>query len=114
MVALATLLALACADGADGGESQVTQQGWLIGIYLAADNNLDGAATNDINEILRGGVPENVTVLVLVEPKSRSLRLDTPWIQPRAPTPRTQERSRMRPTLRRTFSRARTRHGSRS
>jgi hypothetical protein len=39
----------------------------VFGIYMAADNNLDGAATNDINEILRAGVPENVSALILVD-----------------------------------------------
>ena len=38
-----------------------------IGIYMAADNNLDRAATNDINEILRAGVPENSSALILVD-----------------------------------------------
>jgi hypothetical protein len=39
----------------------------VVGIYMAADNNLDRAATNDINEILRAGVPENVSALILVD-----------------------------------------------
>jgi hypothetical protein len=66
LVSLAAFTTLACGDS-DAAVSQPTQESWLIGIYLAADNNLDSAATSDINEILRGGVPENVTVLVLVD-----------------------------------------------
>jgi len=66
LVSLAAFTTLACGDS-DAAVSQPTQESWLIGIYLAADNNLDSAATSDINEILRGGVPENVTVLMLVD-----------------------------------------------
>jgi len=44
-----------------------TDESWVFGIYMAADNNLDRAATNDINEILRAGVPENVSALILVD-----------------------------------------------
>lgn len=65
LIALTALAMLAC--DSNETDSQPTQESWLIGIYLAADNNLDAAATNDINEILRGGVPENVTVLALVD-----------------------------------------------
>src|SRR5262245_55674876 len=64
-VSIAAIAALACDSSED--ERHPTQESWLIGIYLAADNNLDPAATSDINEILSGGVPENVTVLVLVD-----------------------------------------------
>jgi Clostripain family len=71
LVSIAAVATLAC-DGSDSdsdseNKTQATQESWLIGIYLAADNNLDAAATSDINEILRGGVPENVTVLALVD-----------------------------------------------
>jgi len=67
LVSVAAVATLACGDDSDDDVSQPTQESWLIGIYMAADNNLDSAATSDINEILRGGVPENVTVLVLVD-----------------------------------------------
>src|SRR3954463_7564629 len=70
LISLAAVTTLAC-DDSDASQStyasQPTQESWLVGIYMAADNNLDSAATSDINEILRGGVPENVTVLVLVD-----------------------------------------------
>lgn len=46
---------------------QPTDERWTIGIYMAADNNLDGAASRDINEILRAGVPENSSALILVD-----------------------------------------------
>jgi hypothetical protein len=65
LISIAAVAALACGSSDEG--SQATQESWLIGMYLAADNNLDAAATSDINEILRGGVPENVTVLLLVD-----------------------------------------------
>src|SRR3954465_9127867 len=64
LISIAAVAPLACGSSDEG--SQATQESWLIGMYLAADNNLDAAATSDINEILRGGVPENVTVLLLV------------------------------------------------
>lgn len=66
LVLFAAVATLAC-DGSDEDISAPTEESWLIGIYMAADNNLDPAATSDINEILRGGVPENVTVLALVD-----------------------------------------------
>jgi hypothetical protein len=66
LVSIAAITTLACGED-DAHVSQPTQESWLIGMYLAADNNLDSAATSDINEILRGGVPENVTVLALVD-----------------------------------------------
>ena len=53
--------------GSDALPSGPTDESWTFGIYMAADNNLDGAATSDINEILRAGVPENVSVLLLVD-----------------------------------------------
>ncbi|HKO93885.1 MAG TPA: clostripain-related cysteine peptidase [Polyangiaceae bacterium] len=68
LVSIAALTAVACGDSEASSEpAQPTNESWLIGIYLAADNNLDAAATSDINEILRAGVPENVTVLALVD-----------------------------------------------
>ncbi|HKP56939.1 MAG TPA: clostripain-related cysteine peptidase [Polyangiales bacterium] len=68
LVLIAALATLACDSSDDDGQpSQPTQESWLIGIYMAADNNLDAAATSDINEILAGGVPENTTVLMLVD-----------------------------------------------
>jgi len=56
--------ALGCSNEGGGGP---TDESWTFGIYMAADNNLDRAATNDINEILRAGVPENVSALILVD-----------------------------------------------
>ena len=56
-----------CSNGGDDGPGGPTDESWTFGIYMAADNNLDRAATNDINEILRAGVPENVSVLILVD-----------------------------------------------
>jgi len=69
---LALTLALAattvgCGNGGDDGPGGPTDESWVFGIYMAADNNLDRAATNDINEILRAGVPENVSALILVD-----------------------------------------------
>jgi len=69
---LALALALAatavgCSNGGDDGPGGPTDESWVFGIYMAADNNLDRAATNDINEILRAGVPENVSALILVD-----------------------------------------------
>jgi len=67
-LALALSVALgACSSGGDSGPGGPTDESWTIGIYIAADNNLDRAATNDINEILRAGVPENVSALILVD-----------------------------------------------
>ncbi|UCH28165.1 MAG: hypothetical protein JSV06_07660 [Myxococcales bacterium] len=65
-LALAVGLA-ACSSGGDDGPGGPTDESWTIGIYMAADNNLDRAATNDINEILRAGVPENTSALILVD-----------------------------------------------
>ena len=59
--------AVGCSDGGDDGPGGPTDESWVFGIYMAADNNLDRAATNDINEILRAGVPENVSALILVD-----------------------------------------------
>ena len=59
--------ALGCGNDGDGGAGGPTDESWVVGIYMAADNNLDRAATNDINEILRAGVPENVSALILVD-----------------------------------------------
>ena len=56
-----------CSGGGDSGPGGPTDESWTIGIYMAADNNLDRAATSDINEILRAGVPENVSALILVD-----------------------------------------------
>jgi hypothetical protein len=56
-----------CGNGGDDGPGGPTDESWVVGIYMAADNNLDRAATNDINEILRAGVPENVSALILVD-----------------------------------------------
>jgi hypothetical protein len=58
--------ATACGSSDDGPGGPTTES-WTIGIYMAADNNLDRAATNDINEILRAGVPENTSALILVD-----------------------------------------------
>ena len=66
--ALFLSLSVLWACSSDGAPSQQpTDERWTIGIYMAADNNLDRAATNDINEILRAGVPENVSALILVD-----------------------------------------------
>lgn len=62
-----TLALAACSSGGDDGPGGPTDESWTIGIYMAADNNLDRAATNDINEILRAGVPENTSALILVD-----------------------------------------------
>jgi hypothetical protein len=59
--------AVGCGGDGDDGPGGPTDESWVIGIYMAADNNLDRAATNDINEILRAGVPENVSALILVD-----------------------------------------------
>jgi hypothetical protein len=59
--------AVGCGNDGDGGPGGPTDESWVVGIYMAADNNLDRAATNDINEILRAGVPENVSALILVD-----------------------------------------------
>jgi len=59
--------AVGCSNGGDDGPGGPTDESWVFGIYMAADNNLDRAATNDINEILRAGVPENVSALILVD-----------------------------------------------
>jgi len=56
-----------CSSGGDDGPGGPTDESWTFGIYMAADNNLDRAATSDINEILRAGVPENVSALILVD-----------------------------------------------
>jgi hypothetical protein len=56
-----------CSNGGGGGSGGPTDESWTFGIYMAADNNLDRAATNDINEILKAGVPENVSALILVD-----------------------------------------------
>ena len=60
-------VAVGCGSSSDDGPGGPTDESWTIGIYMAADNNLDRAATNDINEILRAGVPENVSALILVD-----------------------------------------------
>ena len=59
--------AVGCGNDGDGGAGGPTDESWVFGIYMAADNNLDRAATNDINEILNAGVPENVSALILVD-----------------------------------------------
>jgi hypothetical protein len=59
--------AVGCGNDGDGGPGGPTDESWVVGIYMAADNNLDRAATSDINEILRAGVPENVSALILVD-----------------------------------------------
>ena len=56
-----------CGNDGDDGPGGPTDESWVVGIYMAADNNLDRAATNDINEILNAGVPENVSALILVD-----------------------------------------------
>mgnify|MGYP001820400926 CR=1 FL=1 len=66
--ALLLSLSVLVACSSDSAPSQQpTDERWTIGIYMAADNNLDRAATNDINEILRAGVPENSSALILVD-----------------------------------------------
>ena len=62
-----TVALAACSSGADDGPGTPTTESWTIGIYMAADNNLDRAATNDINEILNAQVPENTSALILVD-----------------------------------------------
>ena len=59
--------AVGCGNDGDGGAGGPTDESWVFGIYMAADNNLDRAATNDINEILNAGVPKNVSALILVD-----------------------------------------------
>jgi len=59
--------AVGCGGDGDDGPGGPTDESWVVGIYMAADNNLDRAATSDINEILRAGVPENVSALILVD-----------------------------------------------
>jgi hypothetical protein len=64
---LATVVTACGSDGGSGGGTGPTDESWTFGIYMAADNNLDRAATGDINEILQAGVPENVSALILVD-----------------------------------------------
>ncbi|KAF0163260.1 MAG: subtilisin [Rhodocyclaceae bacterium] len=44
-----------------------TQSTWTIMVYLAADNNLEGAAIDDINEMELANLPANVNVVVMVD-----------------------------------------------
>ncbi len=67
VLAIAAMGVAGCGADGDGGAAQPTDESWVFGIYMAADNNLDRAATNDINEILRAGVPENSSALILVD-----------------------------------------------
>lgn len=53
-----------------------TGDSWLLAIYIAADNSLDRAASADLNELVRGGVPPNTEVLVLVD---RAEHPAIPW-----------------------------------
>ena len=66
-LALSVLVTIAACGSSDDGPGSATTESWTIGIYIAADNNLDRAATNDINEILRAQVPPNTSALILVD-----------------------------------------------
>lgn len=40
---------------------------WTVGLYMAADNNLDPFATRDLDEITTAGVPDGVDLYVLLD-----------------------------------------------
>ncbi len=57
--------------------SYETGSSWLLAVYMAADNNLDAAASRDLNEMLRARLPEHLEILVLVD---RADHDDIPWV----------------------------------
>jgi hypothetical protein len=44
-----------------------SQDAWTIMVYIAADNNLEGAALDDLNEMESLNLPANVNLVVLVD-----------------------------------------------
>ncbi len=46
-------------------------EGWTVGVYMAADNNLDPYATRDLDELTDAGVPAGAEVLVLLDRSPR-------------------------------------------
>ncbi|MHB9099341.1 MAG: hypothetical protein ACYC5X_16130, partial [Syntrophales bacterium] len=59
----------AVADGANSkATSRVTSQAkWTFLVYMAGDNNLDGAALRDIAEMARAGSTKEVNILVQLD-----------------------------------------------
>lgn len=70
-VMVAAALGLGCGAGEeveDGlYETSATADKWVLGIYMVADNNLDGAASRDLQEMLSVGTPKNTEVLIYLD-----------------------------------------------
>jgi hypothetical protein len=49
------------------GSRVASQAKWTFMVYMAGDNNLDGAALRDIGEIARAGSTKNVSILVQLD-----------------------------------------------
>lgn len=69
---VAAALGLGCGaddDEVEGGlyETSSNADKWVVGVYMAADNNLDGAASRDLQEMLSVGTPTNAEVLIYLD-----------------------------------------------
>ncbi|WP_017715519.1 pre-peptidase C-terminal domain-containing protein [Kamptonema formosum] len=55
------------APAANPGAGGAGQDSWTIMVYIAGDNNLEGAGIGDINEMEAIGLPDNVNVVVQMD-----------------------------------------------